>query len=578
MAAGLAHEGSLAKDSPLHLYYLATAAQAAGRLTVGSERGSHALTFKKGVVEHAASTYPQDDLGQFLVKKGVVGDAQLAQAREARGKFGGDLVSALVGLRLIDPAATFQVLQEHGAGLVWRALTTDAGTWRWEPGAAPPPSSFPLGSRWGMFCDAVRRLDAAGVLKRLGPRAGRAATRVGGRIEITDLKVTSQEVRVCALFDGVRSVEEIAAAHPAEADLVRRMALLLAESELLAFGADRRGAAARAPPSKKPGAAVAPAAASQPPAKPPPAAPSAAPPTQPPAPAGTAPGKPAASPPAKPPPPPAKTPGTPGPPAGPARPPAAGPITPAPRPALSPVPGPALTPVPVAPPPATTPEQLGALYEKMKQAADHFEVLGLELGAAAPQIKAAYFQAAKAYHPDAAPPDDPPDMKQLRVDIFARVSEAWAVLGDDLKRAQYLEELKTGAAQVDVMAILQAENLFQVATVLVKTRRYQEALQKLEEAVKLNADEPEFAVWRAWVQFLLAPQERKKSQQAASAQVIEAALKKNPRCMPAHLFLGQMAKLMGDAAAAVRAWKRGLAVDQRNVDLQRELRYLKKPG
>ncbi len=208
--------------------------------------------------------------------------------------------------------------------------------------------------------------------------------------------------------------------------------------------------------------------------------------------------------------------------------------------------------------------------------ADHFEVLGLELGAAAPQIKAAYFQAAKAYHPDAAPPDDPPDMKQLRVDVFARVSEAWAVLGDDQKRAQYLEELKTGAAEVDVMAILQAENLFQMATVLVKTRKYQEALQKLEEAVKLNADEPEFAVWRAWVQFLLAPQERRKSQQAASAQVIEAALKKNPRCMPAHLFLGQMAKLMGDAAVAERAWKRGLAVDERNVDLQRELRYAKK--
>ncbi|HET6922856.1 MAG TPA: DnaJ domain-containing protein [Anaeromyxobacteraceae bacterium] len=576
MAAGLTHGGPLAKDSPLHLYYLATAGKASGRLTVATERGSYALTFKKGVVEHAASTYPQDDLGQFLVKKGVVGDAQLARAREARGKFGGDLVSALVGLRLIDPAATFQVLQEHGAGLVWRALTTDVGNWHWEPGAAPPPSSFPLGSRWGMFCDAVRRLDAPGVAKRLGPRADRAATRVGGRIELTDLKVTSQEVRVCALFDGVRSVEEVAAAQPAEADLVRRMALLLAESELLAFGADRRAAAA---PARKPGAATAPAASSQPPAKPAPPAPSSAPPIQlPPAPPGPAPGRSAASPARAPPPQPARTSGTPGPPAGPARPPAAGPVTPAPRPAFTPGPGPALTPVPGALPPATTPEQLRAIHERMKQAADHFEVLGLKLGAAAPLIKAAYFQAAKAYHPDAAPLDDPPDMKQLRVDVFARLGEAWAVLGDDRKRARYLEELKTGAAQVDVMAILQAENLFQMAIVQVKTRKHEEALQTLEEAVKLNADEPEFAVWRAWVQFLLAPQERKKSQQEASAQVIEAALRKNPRCMPAHLFLGQMAKLVDDVPAAERAWKRGLAVDEGNVDLQRELRYLKKPG
>jgi curved DNA-binding protein CbpA len=574
MAAGLPHQGSLSRDSALHLYYLATAAQAAGRLTVGSERGSHALTFKKGVVEHAASTHPQDDLGPFLVKRGVVGEAQLAQAREARAKFGGDLVSALIGLRLIDPAATFQVLQEHGAGLVWRALATEAGTWRWEPGVAPPPSSFPLGSRWGMLCDAVRRLDAPGVQKRLGPRAGRAASRVGGRIEITDLKLNSHEVRVCGLFDGVRSVEEIAAAQPAEADLVRRMALLLAESELLAFGADRRGgAAAGAGPAQGPPPAGT---ASGPPARPPsanaaaparpPAAarPSAAAPPPPPAPGGPSAGKPAA-PPAPPPPPPARAPATP----APAR---AAPVA---RPALTPVPE-ALAAAPAAAPPATTPEELRALYQKMKKAADHFEVLGLKRGAAPAQIKAVYFQLAKTYHPDAAPPGEPPETNQLRVDIFARVGEAWAVLGDDQKRALYLEELRIGAAQVDVMSILQAENLFQAATVMVKTRRYEEALQKLEEAVKLNADEPEFGVWRAWLQFLLAPQERKRSQHASSAQVIEAALRRNPRCMPAYLFLGQMAKLMGDPTGAERAWKRGLAVDERNTDLQRELRYVKK--
>ncbi|HYQ82323.1 MAG TPA: DnaJ domain-containing protein, partial [Anaeromyxobacteraceae bacterium] len=248
------------------------------------------------------------------------------------------------------------------------------------------------------------------------------------------------------------------------------------------------------------------------------------------------------------------------------------PARPTPAPARPPP-----TPAPAPPPPAAaTQEQLEAAYQKMKQAADHFEVLGLEQGATAAHIKAAYFQLAKAYHPDTAPPDEPQEMRKLRADVFTRVSEAWAVLGNDEERARYLEELKTGAAQVDVMGILQAENLFQMATVLVKTRKYEEALQKLDEAVKLNADEPEFGVWRSWLQFLVAPQERRKAQQAAASQVIEAALRKNPRCMPAYLFLGQMAKLMGDAAAAERAWKRGLAVDERNVDLQRELRYLRK--
>ncbi len=552
MAAGVPHEGQLAADSPLRLYYLATAAQAAGRLTVGSERAGYALTFKKGVVHHAASTDPSDDLGQFLVKKGVVAEPQLATARAEQGKFGGDLVSALIGARLIDPAATFQVLQEHGVGLVWRALAADAGTWRWEPGVAPPPSSFALGSRWGMLCDAVRRLDAPGVLRRLGPRAGRAATRVGGPIDIADLKLTSQEVRVCGLFGGGRSVEEIATAQPAEADLVQRMALLLAETELLAFGAER-------PSPARPSAAPAAEKSVAGPSAPAPRAPTPAPVPSAAAPAAARPGAtPAAARPAAPTP------------AG-ARP------APASRPKATPAP---TTPSPGAarptPPPATTPEQLEALLEKMKKAPDHFEVLGLTRGAASAQIKSAYFQLAKAYHPDTAGPDDPPEVKKLRADVFARVSEAWAALGDDQKRARYLEELKTGATQVDVMSILQAENLFQMATVLVKTRQYGEALQKLDEAVKLNDAETEFAVWRAWVQFLLAPQDRKKSQQAASAQAVEAALRRNDRCLAGYLFLGQMAKLVGDAAGAERAWKRGLAVDGKNVDLQRELRYLKR--
>lgn len=536
MAAGLPHQGQLAADSPLHLYYLASATQATGRLTVGSERVGYALTFKKGVVQHAASTDPREDLGRFLVKKGVVAEAQMAKAGGERERFGGDLVSALIGLRIIDPAATFQVLQEHGAGLVWRALAADAGTWRWEPGVAAPPSSFPLGSRWGMLCDAVRRLDARGVVNRLGPRAGRAASRVGGRIDIAELKLTSQEVRVCGLFGGGRSVDEVASAQPAEADLVRRVALLLAETELLAFGAER-------PP---PGPSTDPAA---PPAPPAPAARVAAP-------AGSRPSPPrAAARPSGARPAPASRPGS----------------TPAPKPAT---PSPAA--VPPAPRPAATLEQLGAILEKMKRAPDHFEALGLERGAPAAQIKSTYFQLAKAYHPDTAGPDDSPEVKRLRADVFARMNEAWAVLGDDQKRARYLEELRAGAGQVDVMAILQAENLFQMATVLVKARKYGEALQKLDEAVELNADEPEFAVWRAWVQFLLAPPDRRKSQQAASAQAVEAALEKNEHCLPGYLFLGQMAKLVGDASGAERAWKRGLAIDGSNVDLQRELRYLKR--
>ncbi len=536
VAAGLPAQGSLERESALHLYYLAAAAQATGRLTVGSERASYALGFKKGTLQHVAPSRPEEGVGPFLVQKGALGAEELARGEAARGRHGGDLVAALVADGLIDPSRTYQALQEHGAGLAWRALWTESGTWRWEPEVAPPPSSFPLGSRWGLLCEATRRLDAAGARRRLGSRAARAAVRTGGRVEASELKLTAQEARALGAFDGVRSVEEICAAQPADADLVHRVALLLAEAELLSFGPERRAAEAPRPGSRPPAAGPK----APPPARAEPGA------------GGRA--------------------GTPLPSARPAATPA-----PPPRPAVTPPPSarPAVTPPP-KPPPAATPEALRAVLARIREA-DHFEALGVRREATAEQIKAAYFQLARSYHPDAAPPGDPPEANALRAEVFARMSEAWGVLGDDAERARYLERLASGTlGEVDVSAIFQAEQVFHTAVALVKSRKYEEARGKLDEAIGLNAEEPEFGVWRAWVAFLLAPPAEKKERQAESARVIEAELKKNPLCLPGYLFLGQMAKLVGDVAQAERQFKRGLGVDAANVELQRELRYLRK--
>jgi tetratricopeptide (TPR) repeat protein len=217
---------------------------------------------------------------------------------------------------------------------------------------------------------------------------------------------------------------------------------------------------------------------------------------------------------------------------------------------------------------------LEALHAKLK-GADHFEVLGVKREAGAAQIKTAYFQLAKAYHPDAVPADAPADVRKLCADLFAKVSEAWSVLGDEGARAKYVEALASGgAAEVDVMAILQAENVFQEGTLLVKARRYAEALAKFDQAMALNPDEAEFGIWRAWCSFLLAPDKKKKL--GASAVELEAALKRNPRCAQGYLFLGQMAKLAGDLALAEKQLRRGLGVAPEHGDLQRELKYLRK--
>jgi hypothetical protein len=547
IAAGIAHQGPLERDSALHVFALAAANKATGRLTLGDPAArAFALSIRKGVVEHAASTDPTDDLGRFLLRKGVLTPEKLLQADGARAAAGGDLAGALVATGLVNPAEVAGVLQEHGNAIVGRALAAEAGEWRWEPNVPPPASAFPLGSPFTSLCTAVRALDLAAVKRRLGDREERSLSRVAGRVRVEDLRLTPQEARSAALYDGVRSPAEVAAATPADAATALRVALLLLEVDAAAAGPVRKAAAPRpaAPPAAPPIVAATPTT-----------------PAATPAPGATAAVKPAGAPP---------------------KPAAAPTLTPKPAaPTLTPRPAaaPTLTPKPTAPTPKPGPAPLDpaalhALLAKL-QGKDHFDVLAVKKDTPAPQVKIAYFQLAKLYHPDAVPAAAPADVKKLCADVFARVSEAWSVVSDEGQRAQYLKELESGgAADVDVMAILQAENVFQAGTGLVKARRYEEARAKLDEAMKLNPDEAEFGMWKAWCEFLIAPD--KKQKHASAASVIEAALKKNPRCAPGYLFLGQMAKLVGDVALAEKHLKRGLQVSPDHQDLARELKYLRK--
>jgi tetratricopeptide (TPR) repeat protein len=530
IAAGLPLEGSLAKDGALRLFYLAAATQAHGRLTISAAGGEYALTFRRGTVEHAASSAPEDDLLRFLYRKGALAETALVDAEAAREAACGDVVGGLIAARLVNPAEVAGHLQEHGAALVARALGVEAGTFAWEPGATPPASSFPLGAPFAMLCAAVRALDVAAVQRRLGDREGRAARRVGGRVRVEDLRLTPQEARAVGLFDG-RSPAQIAAAQAQDAPTILRLALLLGETELLAFGAPRIPASPAAPV----------------PAAAPPAA------TPPPAAIREPPGAKSSSAVAKSPPP-ART-----------------PVAPA-KPALTPAP--AVTPAPRAPAPSLEPAALEELLRKFATA-DHYAVLGVKRDAGPAQVKIAYFQLAKSYHPDAVPAGAPAGARALCADIFARVSEAWRVLGNEAERAAYLALLESGgAADVDVMRIFAAENTFQVGTALVRSRKYDEALAKFDEALQLNAEEPEFGMWKAWCEYLVAAD--KKRQGPASTQAIEAGLKKNARCAPGYLFLAQIAKLSGELGAAEKHLRRGLAMAPDDAELARELKYLKK--
>jgi DnaJ-class molecular chaperone len=62
---------------------------------------------------------------------------------------------------------------------------------------------------------------------------------------------------------------------------------------------------------------------------------------------------------------------------------------------------------------------------------DYYEVLGVEKGASAEEIKKAYRKSAMKYHPDRNPGDKEAEEK------FKEIGEAYEVLSDDQKRSRY---------------------------------------------------------------------------------------------------------------------------------------------
>jgi hypothetical protein len=596
-------QGPLDQFSPIRLY---------GRIAAGEQTGLLSLTlpdrvahihFRKGNPEFVDSSHPEDALGTSLMGAKLLTPEQLQQAESSRARFGGDLLAALFGQGLLQPASAFTHLAQRAVLIMAKGLRAESGTFTFEPRDLPGQKAMPLGNRWAVLSDAVRRLPPADLKRRLAPVLQLPIMKSGGLVAASELRLTPHEVRTLAVIDGVRSVAQLLNDFPQDGDHLLRIAFLLRELDAVSFAAPSRSAAVAPPPGAQatpqpaappPGAQTTPqrpaapqpatAATPQRPTAPQPAPGAPRPPpvvgpatASPPRPAGAVPGAPAARP---------------APPVmhaapGAGRPPVvnAGPgAAPAPRPA-SPPPGaarpPAATPPGAAPTataaPATGPgsEEIPALRQlvmAMKQQ-NHFQRLGLTEQTNSSAVKIAYFRLAKLYHPDTLPQGAPPDLEKLKAEVFAYIGDAYRMLSDDKSRAQYIEELKAGGGagtEVDINSILMAEELFQKSCILVKARKFAEAVKMLDEAIKLNAEEAEFYAWRGYARFFTAAD--KKAAQPEAFREIQNAIKRNERCAPAHYFLGVIAKLCGDAPGALKHFKRTVELQPDHIDAQREIR------
>jgi len=533
--------GDLNQISVARLYALAAVTSASGTLQLDLEKDRNLnVSFRRGTPEHLAANDPELSLLRFLLAKELVNAEQAMIAEAQAAENGQDLLAVFFQMQVIPPADAHRLMGEHALFLLERALGSWRGTFTFQKDTPPPPGASPLGQRWSLLAESVRRLDVPQLRARLGKRLSRPVVRSGGLGigKVEELALNAQEARIYAAIDGTKTGEELLQAN--DAALVVRLLYLLTELGHLGLADVADEAAQEPPPARSAPAEAVPA---RPPER---ELPKAA--REPPRPA-----------------------------ARPASPPV---VRPAPQ---------AAPPKPAAPhisrPPPTfaqpladeTPEaalqRLATLWERLA-AADHFEALGMERKSASPaEAKRNFFVLAKELHPDTVTDPTLADLKEIKERLFARINEASQVIGDDKRRKEYEAELDGKAENVDVSRIFAAEENFQKAEIFIKARKYQEGLDILEQAIEMNPEEAEFYAWRGYAKFMLA-KDRKQSFEECALDC-RKAVKMIDRCLPAHLFLGHMAKVVGDLKLAKKCYSRVLELDENHIEAQRELRLMK---
>lgn len=550
--------GTLAEHSIINLYARAASQRVSGQLVVNSDKGDWILYFKSGTPNRIDSHDAAEELSAFLVERGTASQEDVDRAHEITGGDVNELLEALVSLEIVDPQQLFSLLGEFSVRQLQRIFTLDDGDFAFDSTKMAPQPAFPIGSRWQLLSQAVRSLPPGLSRRKLGERGRQAVYRSSNsQIQIDDLGLTALETRVVQHFDGTRSPELVARDFPGEREVVIRTALLLGDVGSVSFGPDLGlGTAAGhvadddAPAMEK-RSAFETSAPRQPtpetnvdigrmPLK------------------SVAVRKPADVPPA---------------PAPAARPPQQAPVKPAAKPPVAPA-----APKPLAAPATAAPQaqvpkdrdSLKALLEKW-QKLDFFEILGVPRTATRDQAKAAFFRLARQYHPDTATDRNDVELAGLHADLTSILNEAHATLENDTSRASYLESLVHGGVEpVDVAPIFQAEEDFLRATIMVKARKYEDALTLLDSAIAVIPKEADFIAWRAWARFGASKNKRADYEQCM-AECMEA-VKLSPHCSAGHLFIGQMSKLTGDQKRAEKAFKAVLAIEPDNIEARRELR------
>jgi len=235
--------------------------------------------------------------------------------------------------------------------------------------------------------------------------------------------------------------------------------------------------------------------------------------------------------------------------------------------------------MPPAPPDGLSPEHAKRWEEvtrviSMMDRQNYFEMLGAKESADSGEIRKKYMNLAKKWHPDRLPPELS-DLRPWVDEIFHLYTVASDTLGDAKKRAEYQRTVMQGGGTPEserkLNVMVEAAINFQKVDVLVKRRRYDEALQICDAAMAVVRKEADYPAMKAWILLL-----RDGTDDDAVADEIRSLLRKtfsiNTDHVHGHFVRAHFLKRQGDHDKALKHFKKVAKLDPKNLEALREVR------
>lgn len=196
-----------------------------------------------------------------------------------------------------------------------------------------------------------------------------------------------------------------------------------------------------------------------------------------------------------------------------------------------------------------------------------FARLGLADGAGKDEVKKAFLQIARQFHPDRFAAPALADLRGAVSDFFTAVNEAYEVLSDDRKRAEWQAANRGGAGPAPQRAE-SARVDFQKGEACIRTRDFTRARGFLESAIRADG-RAEYVAALAWTYVV-----DQAGKDLAKARALLADAVKEAACDRAQYVAGIVARDEGNEAEAERYFRAALAANPRHVDALRELRQV----